>query len=206
MPQHRLRSWEGLSWSQRRVVLRAARRGESHPDPAIAKAGRDWARAVLVPSATSRGVRDVVLRLVEDPFGGLLGRLSAERRAARRILRVRPRREPAHPDDMTAVLSSDDIRNEVSRLWEEHLRASFPARLRDAEVAGVDVVMVDADVAGCVSTWVHGSGPLARGTLAVLEHRVRDLDGVLSVLRDQREIDYCGRLRELARLLLLVTS
>jgi hypothetical protein len=97
VPKYRQRAWEGLSWSQHRAVFRAARRGESHPDPAIAKAARDWARAVLAPRTRSRGLWDVISSLLEDPFGGLLGQGFAERRAARRILSVRPTREAEHP-------------------------------------------------------------------------------------------------------------
>jgi hypothetical protein len=90
LPKYRQRTWEGLRWSEQRAVLRAARRGDSHPDPAIAKAARDWAHAVLAPTTPSRGLLAVLLRLIEDPFGGTLGGVFAERRAARRILAVRP--------------------------------------------------------------------------------------------------------------------
>lgn len=75
--------------------LRAARGGESHPDPEIAKAARDWAHAVLAPRPPGGGLRDGLLRLLEDPFGGLLGQMFAERRAARRILSVKPRHATA---------------------------------------------------------------------------------------------------------------
>ena len=90
VPKHRRRTWEGLSWSEHRAVLRAARRGESHPDPAIGKAARDWAQAVLAPKPPSRGLLDVLLRLLEDPFGGTLGQMFGERRTARCILAVKP--------------------------------------------------------------------------------------------------------------------
>jgi hypothetical protein len=96
VPTYRQRTWEGLSWSEHRAVLRAARRSESHPDPVIAKAARDWARAVLAPRTRSRRLWDVLLSLLADPFGGLLGQGFAERRAARRILRVRRTGEPEH--------------------------------------------------------------------------------------------------------------
>jgi hypothetical protein len=86
---YRRRTWVGLSWSEQRAVLRAARRGESHPDPAIAKAAREWARDVLAPRSPS-WLRNVPLRFLEDPFGGTLGQLFGERRAARRILAAGP--------------------------------------------------------------------------------------------------------------------
>ncbi len=97
VPKYRQRTWEGLRWSEQRAVLRAARRGDSHPDPAIAKVARGWAHAVLAPRTHSRGVLRVLVSLVEDPFGGTLGGMFAERRAARRILAVRPSQEAGQP-------------------------------------------------------------------------------------------------------------
>jgi hypothetical protein len=32
-------------------------------------------------------------------------------------------------------------------LWKQHMRANFPERLRGEEIAWVDIVMLDADVA-----------------------------------------------------------
>jgi hypothetical protein len=90
VPKSRQRTWEGLRWSEQRAVLRAARRGDSHPDPAMAKAARDWAHAVLAPRTRSRGPLAVLMSLIEDPFGGILGEMFAAARAARRILAVRP--------------------------------------------------------------------------------------------------------------------
>ncbi|MGZ4617135.1 MAG: hypothetical protein ACXV3F_00080 [Frankiaceae bacterium] len=90
VPKYRQRTWYGLRWSEQRAVLRAARRGQSHPDPAIAKAARVWAQAVLAPRPPARGLLEVLSRLLEDPFGGTLGGMFADRRAARRILRVKP--------------------------------------------------------------------------------------------------------------------
>ena len=90
VPKYRQRTWIGMSASERRAVLRAARRGDSHPDPAMARAARDWAHDVLAPRPPARGLLDAVLRLVEDPLGGTLGQMFGDRRAARRILAVKP--------------------------------------------------------------------------------------------------------------------
>jgi hypothetical protein len=103
---------------------------------------------------------------------------------------------------VTAANGQDDRRALVAQLWEEHRRATFPARLRGEEIAGVDMVMVDADVAGCVDTWLSGSGPLDAGRLSVLRDLVRDLDGVVALLEDEHERQYYERLRDLARLVL----
>ncbi|WP_392972479.1 hypothetical protein [Streptomyces sp. LN245] len=48
----------------------------------------------------------------------------------------------------------------MNRLWQEHLDAAFPAGLRGAEPAGIDVVLLDATAAGCVSTWLSDGGAL----------------------------------------------
>ena len=95
--KYRQRTWVGLQWSEQRAVLRAARRGESHPDPAVAKAARDWAHDVLAPRPPSRGLRDFLLTILSDPFGGTLGLVFGERRAARRILAVKPPQEARRP-------------------------------------------------------------------------------------------------------------
>ena len=97
VPKYRQRTWAGLSWSEQRAVLRAARRGEMHVDPAITKAARDCAREVLTLRPSSRRLRDVLSRLAEDPFGGTLGLRFGERRAARRIVAVQPQTREAAP-------------------------------------------------------------------------------------------------------------
>ncbi|MEU8919240.1 hypothetical protein [Streptomyces nigrescens] len=40
----------------------------------------------------------------------------------------------------------------VARLWQEHLSAAFPADVRGAEPGDIDIVLLDAAIAGCVST------------------------------------------------------
>lgn len=102
---------------------------------------------------------------------------------------------------MTTADCQDDRRASFAHLWDEHRRAPFPARLRGEEVAGVDMVMVDADLAGCVDTWLGGSGPLDPGRLSVLRDLVQDLDGVLPLLQDEHERRYYERVRDLARLM-----
>ncbi|CAA9246961.1 MAG: hypothetical protein AVDCRST_MAG57-1837 [uncultured Blastococcus sp.] len=55
----------------------------------MALAARVWAREVLAPRPASRSLGSAVLALVTDPWGGTLGALVGERRAARRILAAR---------------------------------------------------------------------------------------------------------------------
>ncbi|MGW0435334.1 hypothetical protein ACWDV4_22690 [Micromonospora sp. NPDC003197] len=86
----------------------------------------------------------------------------------------------------------------VARLWNVHLRADFPDRLRGVDLLGVDMVMLDADIAGCVSTWLGNRGRLDRGRQEVLARCVADLDRVLLILVGQQERAYYGRLRTMA--------
>ncbi|MFD8500204.1 hypothetical protein [Amycolatopsis sp. NPDC059657] len=48
----------------------------------------------------------------------------------------------------------------VTTLFEAHNKASFPSRWHGADVAGFDLVMLDADPAGCVSVWLKQQGRL----------------------------------------------
>ncbi|GGR81164.1 hypothetical protein GCM10010252_19610 [Streptomyces aureoverticillatus] len=88
----------------------------------------------------------------------------------------------------------------VDRLWQEHLDAAFPAGLRGAELAGHDMVMLDADVAGCVSTWRDNGGSLDAWRHQVLHGRIAALEKVLPLLTDAQELRYFRRLRRLAAL------
>jgi hypothetical protein len=47
----------------------------------------------------------------------------------------------------------------ISELWQEHLAAPFPKDFRAKDANGIDFVMLDANIAGCVDTF------LERGTL-----------------------------------------
>lgn len=63
----------------------------------------------------------------------------------------------------------------VSQLWESHRNAAFPQRLRYDDVAGVDMVMLDANIAGCVSTWLNRDGSIDDWRQGILAACERDL-------------------------------
>jgi hypothetical protein len=92
-----------------------------------------------------------------------------------------------------------EVEKEFDVLWREHMRADFPARLRGEEIDGVDAVLLDADVAGCATTWRSSGAPLDEGRLGVLRRCLRDLDAVLSHLSGD-EAAYYSRLRSIAEL------
>ncbi|WP_444960014.1 hypothetical protein [Nocardiopsis sp. M1B1] len=78
------------------------------------------------------------------------------------------------------------------------MRAEFPAGLRGGEQAGVHMILLDADVAGCVTTWQSNRGVLDEERRRSLLRCVADLDKVLPLLTDAQETRYYGRLRDLA--------
>ncbi|GAA4605331.1 hypothetical protein BJY16_005350 [Actinoplanes octamycinicus] len=98
-------------------------------------------------------------------------------------------------------MSSENRMTTVARLWAEHCAAPFPGRLRAVEVAGVEMVMLDADVAGCVSVWLANGGTVDDRSWDVLAACERRLERVLPELTD-REAAYYRRLLEMTVLVL----
>ena len=98
-------------------------------------------------------------------------------------------------------LSMEDRMTAVARLWEAHSEAPFPSRLTSVDVAGVEMVMLDADVAGCVSTWLNNGGNIDDRWWAVLATRERQLERVVPKLSD-REAAYYQRLLDMTVLVL----
>jgi hypothetical protein len=98
----------------------------------------------------------------------------------------------------------DDTRAEVERLWALHLRAPFPTEphLRDDTVAGMDLALLDADVAGCVSTWIGTNGSLDSGRKDVLTASICELDRAFPLIPDGPSREYFERLRTLAETVL----
>jgi hypothetical protein len=80
------------------------------------------------------------------------------------------------------------------------VRAEFPARLRGEEIDGVDMVMLDADIAGCVSTWLSQSGSLDHGRHQILRQCGDDLERVMPTLDIPEERAYYDRLSAMAKL------
>ncbi|MFB6961704.1 hypothetical protein ACFCYB_33135 [Streptomyces sp. NPDC056309] len=87
----------------------------------------------------------------------------------------------------------------LSRLWEEHMRAHFPPRLRGQEINGEDLVLLDASIAGCVSSSL--AGPLDEERRSNLLGCLAAVEKVLPSLGDGGgAIEYYERLRAMAEL------
>jgi len=144
---------------------------------------------------SSGGIIEVVASLIqlrgsiEQMFGGPRDMSSATKGARRRSQRrtKRPRRKP----------SVRTIAMTIEELWEQHLQAGFRAECRARDVDGIDVVMLDADIAGCVDTFLSRKRPLDPWRIAILGARYRDARYVLAHLEPQAR-QYFERLERLA--------
>ena len=86
----------------------------------------------------------------------------------------------------------------IKELWQEHLVTPFPKSFKGMDVSGIDFVMLDADIAGCVGAFIE------RGTLdvwrtAILGLCYHDCEYILPVLNEEVAAYYwrLGRLAEL---------
>ncbi|MER6029905.1 hypothetical protein [Streptomyces sp. NPDC001851] len=70
----------------------------------------------------------------------------------------------------------------VDRLFRQIRNETWPAHLNTAERAGIDLVMLDADIAGCVTTWLSNNGCLDAWRLTILRRKLSDLEQVLPEL------------------------
>lgn len=96
----------------------------------------------------------------------------------------------------------DPVRDEVRGLQQNHIDRAFPPRLRGEVTNGVDMVMVDADIAGCVQAWLDSSANLDAARIGILRTCRDDVERVLAILTDPLERDYYARLWEVANAVL----
>ena len=87
---------------------------------------------------------------------------------------------------------------EIERLWAEHLAKEFPP-VRGDEVQVIDLILLDADIAGYVTTFLDHGGRLAPARRASLEGLVRHARTVAQSLSGPGR-DYFARLATVADL------
>jgi hypothetical protein len=88
----------------------------------------------------------------------------------------------------------------IADLWQKHLAAPFPAGFRGKGLNGIDFVMLDANIAGCVQTFLE-RGKLNLFQTAMLGLSYRDASFVVPTLNEQGAA-YFWRLGRLAELVL----
>jgi hypothetical protein len=86
----------------------------------------------------------------------------------------------------------------VARLYAAYRQAPYPARLRGADIAGADMVLLDADVAGCVQTWLANDGTLEPRLWDALSRCLEQLDRAVPLLSRTEQAAYFSAARTLA--------
>ena len=88
----------------------------------------------------------------------------------------------------------------IEELWQEHLATAFPKKFRGKDISGIDFVLLDSTIAGCVSTFLE-RGQLNVYQLAMLGLAYRDASYIVPILNDEGAA-YFWRLERLAELVL----
>ncbi|MER6158217.1 hypothetical protein ABT147_22100 [Streptomyces sp. NPDC001868] len=108
---------------------------------------------------------------------------------------------PASAAEATVTdLAGPQSEEGLARLWEEHLRAPFPASFRGVDIEGVELVLLDSGVAGLVQGELKGG--LDDGDIADLWGCVADLDKIMPLINEAYCAAYFARLRTMAGLVL----
>lgn len=90
---------------------------------------------------------------------------------------------------------------QLRQLWREHTSAPFPDACRGQEVAGIELVLLDADIAGLVTKTLDRSAPLGVDDATDLRQLVATEERVIPALEGSDRA-YFERLFDLARLVL----
>lgn len=85
----------------------------------------------------------------------------------------------------------------LAGLWEDHLRALFPNGFRGVDFDGVDLVLLDADVAGLVQRELKSG--LDDSGIAYLWGCIADLDKIVPLINEGYCASYFAKLRTMAQ-------
>jgi hypothetical protein len=107
-------------------------------------------------------------------------------------------RPPAAAEATAADMSGAQPENRLARLWEEHRRALFPTSFRGVDIEGVELILLDADVAGLVQRELNGG--LDNNGIATLWACIADLDKIVPLINEEYCASYFTRLRTVAKL------
>jgi hypothetical protein len=92
------------------------------------------------------------------------------------------------------------ISPEILELWRQHSSAAIPINYDGKKLNGIDLSLLDAEIAGCVHMYVN-QGTLEFRHLETLSNRLIDLNTVVLLLNNE-EMVYFNRLRTMADLVL----
>ena len=89
----------------------------------------------------------------------------------------------------------------ILELWQEHSVSSFPKGYGGKEINGIDLSLLDAEIAGCIHIYVHSSGELDHRHIESLRKSLTNLNTIVLLLNSE-DLIYFNRLRNLANLVL----
>ncbi|MFD7451568.1 hypothetical protein [Kitasatospora sp. NPDC059827] len=107
-------------------------------------------------------------------------------------------RPPSAAEAAAVDMSRAQPEDRLARLWEEHRCALYPDSFRGVDIEGVELILLDADVAGLVRRELDGG--LDNSGIAMLWACIADLDKVVPLINSEYCASYFARLRTLARL------
>jgi hypothetical protein len=91
--------------------------------------------------------------------------------------------------------------SEILELWKVHSSSSFPQGYVGKEINGIDLPLLDAEIAGCIQAYVHNRGELDHRHIEILRKSLTELNTIVLLL-NREELMYFNRLRNLAILVL----
>lgn len=106
-------------------------------------------------------------------------------------------RPPSAPEATAADVGAAQPEGGLAQLWEHHLRAPFPDGFRGVDLDGVDLVLLDADVAGLVQRELKIG--LDDGGIAYLWGCIADLDKIVPLINEEYCASYFTKLRTMAQ-------
>ncbi|WP_234343586.1 hypothetical protein [Streptomyces sp. WM6372] len=107
-------------------------------------------------------------------------------------------RPPPAAEATPAYMSGEQTEERLARLWEEHRRALYPDSFRGVDIEGVELILLDADVAGLVHSELNGG--LDDNGIAILWACIADLDKIESLINSEYCASYFTKLRTMAKL------
>lgn len=81
---------------------------------------------------------------------------------------------------------------ELQALWQTHKKGRMPRACEGQEAAGIDLLILDADAAACVSDFMAGSGAMDDERWALLRECAEKFEQVIPALTGEAK-EYFGR-------------
>ncbi|WP_244315504.1 hypothetical protein [Streptomyces albidochromogenes] len=106
-------------------------------------------------------------------------------------------RPPSTAESTAAGVGGAQPDGGLARLWEDHLHSLFPDSFRGVDFDGVDLILLDADVAGLIQRELKGE--LDDSGIASLWGCITNLDKIVPLINEEYCARYFMKLRTMAQ-------